>query len=168
MSDVIEFSGDFDEGEPVVHIQSIAESIKADITRRRERRIPLVHPDVPALRATYRLPNDRQELSKFYKIAESHHKNKKPYDIDAAILAAFNVSLEWLGELLVDESGTPLTFRDEYVMQIVDAISPSAAVQGFYVSAGVVSAVADQLQKEAGYGSSDDVQSDEDGKPDPF
>lgn len=167
MSDAVEFTPGDDE--PVLP-RSLGDRIRADIATRRHRTVTIVHPDVPRWKATYRLPADASELDPFQVRATKAAKRKQPYSFEAAILANFNESLTFEGELLEDEAGEPLTFRDHAVLALLDAAgSASTAVRALYGSDGIVGAVAEQLLDAAGYGTRDQVQVDEaeDDEPDP-
>jgi hypothetical protein len=168
MSDSADFGtyNDLDD-EPVVS-SSLEERINADLAARKRRTVSVIHPDVPKWEAVYRLPADRLELTPFYQRAEKAEKRKAIYHFDAAVLAAFNESLTYMGEKLLN-GNMNLTFRDTDVMNLLGkAINPSEAVRALYGSDGIVSAVASQLMNEAGYGTSDEVQIEQMGESDPF
>lgn len=149
--------GEAEEGGSFVS-RSLADRIKDQLAARRRKVFVFTHPDCPEWTVTYRLPLDRAELAPFFDRAEKAAKRKQRYSFDAAVLATFNVSLSNMGEELQDDSGTALTVRDKAVMALLDdALTPSEAVRTLYGSDGIVSAVAEKLMSEAGYGTGDDV-----------
>jgi hypothetical protein len=160
-------SGDFefDNGHTVDDVplvaQSLNERIRADLAARRRRVIKITHPDLVQWEAAYRLPTDRAELQPYFQRAEKAAKRKQSYSFEAAVLAAFCEGLWFMGEQVEDEDGGPVTFRDPYVLDLLEAGTPSDAVRNLYGSDGIVNAVAEQLLAAAGYGSGDEVQTDD-------
>lgn len=149
-----------DDDVPVL-ARSLNERIRADLATRRRRVIKITHPDLVQWEAAYRLPTDRAELQPYFARAEKAAKRKQPYSFEAAVLAAFCEGLWFMGEQVEDEDGTPATFRDPYLLDLLEAGTPSDAVRALYGSDGIVNAVAEQLLAAAGYGSGDEVQTDD-------
>jgi hypothetical protein len=141
--------------------RSLNERIRADLAARRRRVIKITHPDLVQWEAAYRVPADRAELQPYFQRAEKAAKRKQSYSFEAAVLAALNEGLWFMGEQVEDEDGSPATFRDHAVLELLEAATPSEAVRALYGSDGIVNAVAEQLLAAAGYGSGDEVQVDD-------
>lgn len=162
MSGDFEFDNGFsDEDDVPLVARSLNERIRADLAVRRHRVIKITHPDLVQWEALFRLPADRADLQPYFQRAEKAAKRKQSYSFEAAVLAAFNDGLWFMGEQVEDEDGTPATFRDRVVLDLFEATSPSEAVRVMYGSDGIVNAVAEQLLAAAGYGTGDDVQVDD-------
>lgn len=158
MTDSVDFSVGEDEASGDMVPRSLADRIKSQLAARKRKVFTFMHPDCPEWTVSYRLPVNRSEVVPFYERAEKAAKRKQRYSVDAAVLAAFNVGLRNMGEDLVNDAGSPLTVRDRAVMDLLDgATSPSEAIRTLYGSDGIVSAVAEKLMGEAGYGTGDDV-----------
>jgi hypothetical protein len=134
---------------------SIGEDIRRDIATRQRRTVEITHPEVGAYTITYRVPTDRSEVAPILKRAEM---NKKEAGLaDASILALCCLEIRRLGELVADEDGNPVTFRDKQLQEWVGAASSRDAVRALYGSDGYVTTVANRLLEEAGYGKDDEV-----------
>jgi hypothetical protein len=134
---------------------SIGEDIRRDIAKRQRRTVEITHPEVGAYTITYRVPTDRSEVAPILKRAEM---NKKEAGLaDASILALCCMEIRRLGELVADDEGNPLTFRDKQLQEWVGATSSRDAVRALYGSDGYVTTVANRLLEEAGYGKDDEV-----------
>ena len=134
---------------------SIGEDIRRDIATRQRRPVEITHPEVGAYTITYRVPTDRSEVAPILKRAEM---NKKEAGLaDASILALCCLEIRRLGELVADDEGNPLTFRDKQLQEWVGAPSSRDAVRTLYGSDGYVTTVANRLLEEAGYGKDDEV-----------
>ena len=157
MSDIVDFANGIDDEAATTMVRSLADRVKDQLAARKRRVLVFIHPDCPEWTVTYRLPLDRSELAPFFDRAEKAAKRKRRYSFDAAVLATFNTALSNMGEEILDDAGEPMTVRDHAVMGLLDALSPSEAIRALYGSDGIVSAVAEKLMSEAGYGTGDDV-----------
>ena len=134
---------------------NIGEEIRRDIAKRQRRTVEITHPEVGSYTVTYRVPTDRSEVAPILKRAEM---NKKEAGLaDASILALCCMEIKRLGELVADDEGNPLTFRDKQLQDWVGATSSRDAVRALYGSDGYVTTVANRLLEEAGYGKDDEV-----------
>lgn len=134
---------------------SIGEEIRRDIASRTRRTVEITHPEVPAYTVTYRVPTDRSEVAPILKRAEM---NKKEAGLaDASILALCCLEIRRYGEIVADEEGNALTFRDKTLQEWVGAASSRDAARALYGSDGYVTTVANRLLEEAGYGKDDEV-----------
>lgn len=134
---------------------TIGEEIRRDIAKRTRRTVEITHPEVPGYTVTYRVPTDRSEVAPILKRAEM---NKKEAGLaDASILALCCVEIKRYGEVVADEEGNPLTFRDKTFQDWVSASSSRDAARTLYGSDGYVTTVANRLLEEAGYGKDDEV-----------
>jgi hypothetical protein len=134
---------------------NIGEEIRREIANRQRRTVEVTHPELPSYAITYRVPTDRSEVAGIFKRAEM---NKKEAGLaDASILALCCLEIRRHGELVADEEGNPLTFRDKQLQDWVGATSARDAARALYGSDGYVTTVASRLLEEAGYGKDDEV-----------
>jgi hypothetical protein len=134
---------------------SIGEEIRREIASRQRRTVEITHPEVVQYAITYRVPTDRSEVAGIFKRAEM---NKKEAGLaDASILALCCLEIRRYGELVADDEGNPLTFRDKQLQEWVGAVSARDAARALYGSDGYVTTVASRLLEEAGYGKDDEV-----------
>lgn len=171
VNELVEFSGHNEGPERDVPV-TLADRIKSDISARRRRVVTLTHPDAPRWALGFRVPDDRSELAPYFDRADKARKASKgrpaSFNLDAAILAHFNVAIRFEGEDLVDQAtGDALTVRDRGILELLDVTSASEAVRAMYVSDGVVAAVSEWLLDEGGFGSADEVMQDDEDDPDP-
>jgi hypothetical protein len=146
---------DDDEDDVVIADHSIAAAIRADLAARGRKVERITHPDAPKWTVTYRLPTDRAELAPFFARQERAEKRKQEYHFDAAVLATFCESIEFLGSPPVGAG--PCTFRDTELVELLGAASPTGAVRAMYASDGIVSSIAARLISAAGYGTTDEL-----------
>jgi rhodanese-related sulfurtransferase len=166
MSGDLEFDNGYTPGDDVpVVARSLNERIRADLAQRRRRVVKITHPDLVQWEVAYRLPTDRGDLEPYFQRAERAAKRKQPYSFDAAVLAALCEGLWFMGEPVEGEDGNPVTFRDPAFLDLVEAGTPSDAVRSVYGSDGVVSQVAKQLLREAGFDDDAEVQAEDIGDP---
>lgn len=134
---------------------TIGEEIRREIANRTRRTVEITHPELISYSIIYRVPTDRSEVAPILKRAEM---NKKEAGLaDASILALCCVEIKRHGELVADDEGNPLTFRDKTFQDWVGAASSRDAVRALYGSDGFVTTVANRLLEEAGYGKDDEV-----------
>jgi hypothetical protein len=134
---------------------SIGEEVRRDVATRTRRTVEITHPEIPAYAITYRVPTDRSEIAPILKRAEM---NKKEAGLaDASILNVCCVEIKRYGELVADDEGNALTFRDKTFQEWVGALSGRDAVRALYGSDGYVTTIANRLLEEAGYGKDDEV-----------
>lgn len=145
---------------------SLFDRINTDIEDRRSELVTLTHPAVPKLRVTFRVPADRTEIEKIAERARLERAAGQEPDEDASIIARFAVEIAWQGEVLReggDPEGRPLTFTDRELrvqLGIPDGL-PRDAVKKLYGRDGVVSAIVSKLTDAGGFGSADEVVSED-------
>lgn len=137
---------------------SIGEEIRREIAQRQQRTVEVVHPEVPAYTVIYRVPTDKTEVDELARRATAA---KNGGNFDASLLAACCERIFRFGELVADDDGSPLTFRDRKLQEWLDVTSARDAARKLYGSDGYVTSIARRLADEAGYGASDEVMVDD-------
>ena len=146
---------------------SIAERMKADLAARKAaaaKSVELRHDAVPELTITCRVPSDGEEIADLAQRAEKRAKGNGTTSVwfNRLVLARFTTAIEWHGERLEDEDGTPLTFASRAVQELVDAPDAGNAVAEIYGSDAYIGALAAQLMEQAGFGNNEAVEVVED------
>lgn len=136
---------------------SIAERMKAEIAARKTAKaetVELRHDGLPQLTITCRMPSDGEEIAELAQRADKRAKGNGTGSVwfNRLLIARFCTRIEWHGNLLTDDDGTPLTFASRLVQEMVDAADAATAVAGIYGSDAYVSVVASQLMEIAGFG----------------
>lgn len=136
--------------------RTVKDAIQAALAARNARTVRLVHPTAPEWTAVYRVPVDRAEVKRLLDASEKRAKGSE-VTFDPALLASTCVRVEFAGTgLLTDADGTPLTWRDQEMWDLVGGTGAIDTVRRAYGD-GVVAALAKRLLDEAGYGSDDEV-----------
>ena len=155
------------DGEAPTSRLSIVERMKAEIGARKLAKAPTVelrHDAIPELIVTCRIPADGEEIAELAQRADKRAKSNGTGSVwfNRLLIARFCTAIDWHGELLVDDDGTPLTFASRTVQEMADAPDAAVAVAGIYGSDAYVSVVAGQLMEFAGFGNDSAVEATQD------
>lgn len=137
--------------------RSIAERMKAELAARKAakaRIVELRHDGVPELTITCRVPSDGEEIADIAQRADKRAKGNGTASVwfNRMLIARFTTAIEWHGERLEDEDGTPWTFASRPLQEMLEAPNAADSVSIIYGSDAYVSAIASQLMDKAGFG----------------
>lgn len=136
---------------------SLIKDIQRRAAERSKRTIRLVNPEDAAQVFVARVPTDGMEIERLRAAAERADRGKAAgVHFSRALVALCVEQIEDAGEV-VELNDTPVTFRDPELWAELGVKSAKDAVVALIGSDGVISALADKLVEEAGYGDGDAI-----------